>query len=426
MISIKSGLRKDVLVTLVAQLTIMVLALILNKVLSVRLGVDGYGEYSIIRKSTQVLSFVMLSGMGIAIPRYLALHLAKGDQSRSRSTLIASLLVIGTVSLVLLLVCLWFQPIFAPIVTGSNTNSLYFTALLYALSITFSSWLFAYYRGTNAFLNFGIAQVAVQLLILLGAFFFGDNLLLVLNVWSVVTIAYVLAAMSVELWKKKDTSAEKPNWKGSILPELKTLFRYGLPRMAGDFFLFSFAAFPLVYINETLGIKASSYYATGLTLTSMVTPLFGFLGMVLLPYVSTAMVQNNFGQVDKLLKKLGWIYLALSALAILVLEFGMELFIRFFFSLDFLPSSGVSRVLIASILFESIYLLLRNPIDAVSTFPYNSLNLLISLLLLVALFSCCDTLEAYAYSFLLVTTLKAILSTITWHYCRKKYKSSVS
>jgi hypothetical protein len=74
---LRSGLGKDILFTLASQIAIMVLMLVVNKILSVKLGVEGYGQYSIIKKNTQVVSFVMLCGIGIALPRYLSAHIAQ-------------------------------------------------------------------------------------------------------------------------------------------------------------------------------------------------------------------------------------------------------------------------------------------------------------------------------------------------------------
>lgn len=423
---IRSSLGKDILITLVAQLTIMILALVVNKLLSVKLGVDGYGQYSIIKKSTQVISFVMLGGMGIAIPRYLSTYLAQNNLVRVKSTMIASLLVILMVGTIVLTVCLLLINTLSPVVVGENNYKLFITGLLFAVSITTSSWLFAYYRGTNSFLNFGISQIVVQVLITIGALFYGGNLILVLNIWSVSTILYVIVSMIWDYSRNKWWKDHHVTWHFDVAGQLKTLFSYGMPRMVGDFFLFSFAAFPLVYINETIGLTSSSFYATGLTLTSMVTPLFGFLGMVLLPYISTAVVQNNFKHTDKLIKQLTIIYVVLSVLAIFVLWLGMDIFIRLFFSEEFIPSAYVARILTASILFESIYLLLRNPIDAVSMFPYNTVNLLICLVVLVVLFSFSRTLEAFAFSYLLVTILKSCLSFLTWQFCKKKYRPKES
>lgn len=416
-----SAMGKDVLVTLVAQLSIMVIALLINKVLSLRLGVEGYGTYSIIKKSTQVLSFMMLCGMGIALPRYMAGFLAQEAWTKAKATWVVSLVLVGMVSVVVLSLTWLLYTVLHPWVTGIDDTALYGAALLYALSLTAASWLFAYYRGVNAFLSFGVSQVAVQLLLLGLALLPGISLLSLFNAWSLATLGYVLVSMVVESRRQLPWSGARVGWSSSLKPQLKVLATYGLPRMGGDFFYFSLAAFPLVYINGVVGVTETAYFATGLMLTSMVTPLFGFLGMVLLPYVSSAMATKAFERVDRLIGRLLLIYLGLSVLATLCFWLGMHPLIRFFFSAAFLPSVQVASILAAGIVFEAVYLLLRNPIDAVSAFPYNTINLLLSFLLLVASFTMVNTLVGFAYVFVGVTAFKALFSVLTWQYCRKRY-----
>jgi len=144
--------------------------------------------------------------------------------------------------------------------------------------------------------------------------------------------------------------------------------------------------------------------------------------MVLLPWVSSALVGDRFQHAEKLVGRLIWVFPTLAAVAALIVIWGMDVFIRLFFDPAFLPAASVSRILLISLVFESIYLLLRNPIDAVSTRPYNTMNMLLSLLVLVGLFAVGTTLTDYAYAFLAATVLKATLSVITWQRCRKNWK----
>jgi O-antigen/teichoic acid export membrane protein len=417
-----SNLGKDITVTLFSQLAVMALALAINKMLSVMLGVDGYGQYSIIKKSTSVLSFVMLSGMGIALPRYFSMYMAGNKPSRAKSTVFASLLVIAIVGILALLFSLLAINSLSPIMVGSIDKNLFVSALIFAFSTTLSSILFAYYRGANAFKQFAISQIAIQFLIAVSTLFFGYQLIVVINLWSLSTLLYVLISIVYEYKNNLLYRGNHLSWGLNILPELKILFRYGLPRLLGDLFLFSFAAVPLILINQKSGITASSYFATGLTLTAIITPLFSFLGMVLLPYVSTSIAQNNFSKADKLINQLTIVYLILAVISVLILWFGMDLFILLFFNSDFLPATGISQILTLSILFESVYLLLRNPIDAVSSFPNNAINLFVSLALLVVLFHFSATLNQYALSFLIATALKGAVSFVTWQVYRKKLK----
>ncbi len=408
-------LGKDTITTLISQALVMLLALLVNKWLSVSLGVDGFGEYSIIKKSTQVLSFVMLGGMGIALPRFYAMYRTNGRFDKGNATVLASIVLVATISLPVLFIGFLLPTTLGPLVTGTSDVSLYQSALLYAFSITVASWWFAYYRGAGSFMKFAVAQVVVQGLTTLVALWNGSDLSLMLDLWSYGTLILVVFAMAIGA-RSKDRVQLTKHLFGA---QFKTLTKYGLPRMFGDFFLFSFWAFPLIYLNQHLDIRATSYFSVGLTLLGMLTPAFSMLGLVLLPWVSSAIAGDRFHQASTLVGRLMWVFPLLATAAALVVNWGMDLFISLFFDTAFLPAASVSRILLISLVFESVYLLLRNPIDAVSTRPYNTLNMLLSLLVLVGLFVVCTSLNDFAYAFLAATVLKAALSMITWQLCRK-------
>lgn len=418
--SISSKIRQDIIVTMISQSVVMLLALIINKLLSISLGVEGYGQYSIIKKSSSVIGFLILGGMGIALPRFFPIAVAKQNFKEAKSYVISSILVIFTIGLFVIGTTYIFKPGLSNLIVGSGSDLLYIATLLFSVSITLSSWLFAYYRGANSFMNFAVSQVLIQLLLTLSVLIWGYNLQILLFAWSGLTFLYVFISISIE-WKRKPIfKIFFPNWKANILPQTKTLFKYGLPRMAGDFIMFSLAAFPLIYINNKLGIVASSYFATGITLTAIITPFFSFLGMVLLPHVSTSIANNKFHEAQSLIKKLMLLYISVSILVTLILFWGMQFFIPLFFSNEFIEASFVSKIIAITILFESVFLLLRNPIDAISHFPYNAINLLISIIALVFLFELCENLNEFALSYLLVTIIRATITYFTWYYFSKK------
>ena len=60
-IGLKSKMSKDVIWTFTIQMTIMICAFVVTKILSNRLSVDDFGQYNLIKRSVQVLSFVMLA-----------------------------------------------------------------------------------------------------------------------------------------------------------------------------------------------------------------------------------------------------------------------------------------------------------------------------------------------------------------------------
>lgn len=71
---LSSGMGRDVVWTFSIQILIMLCSFAINKLLANRLSIDDFGQYNVIKRSVQVLSFVMLAGVGIALPRYIPLY----------------------------------------------------------------------------------------------------------------------------------------------------------------------------------------------------------------------------------------------------------------------------------------------------------------------------------------------------------------
>ena len=84
------GLGQDVLWTLIGQVLLMLVLLIINKFLSNVLSIEDFGRYNVIRRSTTVLSFMLLGGLGIAMPRYLPVYASKGKVRNLEGLLYAS------------------------------------------------------------------------------------------------------------------------------------------------------------------------------------------------------------------------------------------------------------------------------------------------------------------------------------------------
>lgn len=84
-------------------------------------------------------------------------------------------------------------------------------------------------------------------------------------------------------------------------------------------------------------------------------------------------------------------------------------------------ANDISKVLVLSILPQSIYLLYRNPNDAVSVFPFNTVMLAASFVILVVGFMYFHTLLQYAYVYLFISIFQCCSSVLAWTcFYRKK------
>ena len=419
----KGTIRKDILLTLSSQIVIMCSALVVNKILSETMGVEGYGQYSIIKKSSAVLSFMMLGGMGITLPKFLSSYLAENDISRYLFTIKVAIKSVLVITLILLIIYILGQKYLIDSVIGDTNVFLYYIAFFYAFSVCISTLLFSYYRGSDLFVLFSLSQIINQLLLVGCVFLFENSVGTVFLSWAVCTTLFIIYSVFRE--KQKKIFQFVANGLANH-GHCRLILTYSVPRLLGDILLFLFAAFPIIYIGNKLGIKYSGYFAVGVMFITIVSPLFSFLGTVLLPYVSRAIVKKEFVIANKIINKLLLLYIILSIIIVIILSIFMNYWIALFFTQDFIPASDITRILIYSILPESLYLLLRNPIDAVSHFPYNMVNLGICFILLLILFGLSTSLSDYAFSYFVVVSFRGCIAFIMWYINRSRLLKKIS
>ena len=416
---------QDVVWTFALQIGVMVCAFVITKLLASRLSIDDFGQYNVIKRSVQVLSFVMLAGVGIALPRYIPLYRNSTPPRRIVPLLVASLVYILGVSLVVLVVCLLFSTQMQDIVIGQNGNGcLLLIALGYAFTLAMAQFVFAYYRGTGNFKWYNGTQLAVQLAIVVPLV-----LLPVLTVKTVFVSWLVITALLVALCLVKEgrgrwgeVSDGTPHFtrQSSLYDSLKTIVRYSSGRLVADFFLFSLSAFPLIYISQAMGLQATAYYAVGITFVTMVTPVFSFIGIILLPYVSACIAKGEMQRADKVITRLLLLYLGAALLITVVLYIFTDFMTALLFARNYVAAGDLTRIMILAILPQALYLLYRNPIDAVAVVPYNTVILGISLAAMVGSFVWASTLTQYAWAYLTVSLLQGLLSWLTWQIIQKR------
>ncbi len=123
-IGLRSKMSKDIIWTFTVQMMIMICAFVVTKLLSNRLSVEDFGQYNLIKRSVQVLSFMMLAGVGIALPRYIPLY-QKGEQPKPIVPLLtAALIYIIGITLIICFVCGVFSDRMHLIILGEKGTHL--------------------------------------------------------------------------------------------------------------------------------------------------------------------------------------------------------------------------------------------------------------------------------------------------------------
>ena len=419
-----SGMGRDVVWTFSIQILIMLCSFAINKLLANRLSIDDFGQYNVIKRSVQVLSFVMLAGVGIALPRYIPLYRNSTPPRRIAPLLTASMIYITGVSLVVFLICILFSAQMQDVVIGQGGNmNLLLVALAYAFILALAQYVFAYYRGISHFKWFNGSQLAMQLAIILPLVLLPE--LTVSNVftsWLIITILLVAFLFIREVrnkWKEVKEYLQPQNKSlisrlSPLTSHLKTIIRYSSGRLVADFFQFSLSAFPLIYISNTQGLQMTAYFSVGIFFVTMVTPIFSFMGIILLPYVSQSIVRHEMAAANRLVSRLALTYVGASLLFMGFFYLFTKFLTTLLFTSDYLVATDLTRIMILSILPQAVYMLYRNTIDAVSVIPYNAIILGICILAMIVSFSLSTTLTQFAWAYLGVSVLQGLLSWLTW------------
>ena len=419
-----SGMGRDVVWTFSIQILIMLCSFAINKLLANRLSIDDFEQYNVIKRSVQVLSFVMLAGVGIALPRYIPLYRNSTPPRRIAPLLTASMIYITGVSLVVFLICILFSAHMQDVVIGQGGNmNLLLVALAYAFILALAQYVFAYYRGISHFKWFNGSQLAMQLAIILPLVLL--PVLTVSNVftsWLIITILLVTFLFIREVrnkWKEVREYLQPQNKSlisrlSPLTSHLKTIIRYSSGRLVADFFQFSLSAFPLIYISNTQGLQMTAYFSVGIFFVTMVTPIFSFMGIILLPYVSQSIVRHEMAAANRLVSRLALTYVGASLLFMGFFYLFTKFLTTLLFTSDYLVATDLTRIMILSILPQAVYMLYRNTIDAVSVIPYNAIILGICILAMIVSFSLSTTLTQFAWAYLGVSVLQGLLSWLTW------------
>ncbi len=411
----------DVSYTVVGQVVVMALALLINKVVSNYLQPAEFAVFSIANRTASVLAFIMLLGLGIAIPRYMASARAKGDKRSERALFYSSCLLMFMASALVFIVVMVGGGEFARVVFGEiSYESLVLPTLLFALGITLSTFVYSYFRGVDKFKQYNVLQIVFQAVSLSIVIISGTNIALqiasrgvVLGVLSLIILVYI----TLVIYKRGGVAFKK------IKDHSVDLLSYCLPRVPGEAFLFSFTTVPLVIINAKFGLHATAAFATAITLNAIVVPLFQFVGLVLLPYVSKNLVHGKMSDIQDKISKLRRLYVAVGVLSAAVMLIFADIVISILFSHEYAQFSSVIRIVYLSVIPYSLYLLLRNPLDAISKVPFNTFNLGISFGLLVVMILLAPDMYICAIAFTLSYLVLGLLSEASWAWQFKKMKN---
>ncbi len=421
----KDLLTKDFLITVFGQVIVLVITFLVNKILANYVSTEEFGVYNIARRLSDVVSYIALLAMGIAVPKYLAEYKARNDEGGVHLFWMASLFLVLSAS-VIIAVVVYFARV--PIMKGMfgvyGYEKYALAAIIYAVGCAFSTLIYSYCRGVGYYYKYSFIQIGIQIVFFVVVLIFNSNSFYILIVTGLVYLLASLAVVIFYIWKKRKLVRQFKTPKLYVKP-VKELLIYGLPRVPGEFVLFAYNLVPLVIISNKFDLTQSAYFSASLSVNTTITAAFGFIGVMLLPAVSSAIATHKFKSVDKNISLLCLLYVLISGLGIIFVYFCGEWLIKLLYSEEYISATLILIITSVAILPRAIFLLLRNPIDAVSRFPYNTINLAISFAITCIGMLFANSIQLCAWVYVIGYCVLAVLSFVTWMFCRRRVIKSI-
>ena len=343
--------------TFATEFTVLASQLLAYKLAAHVFGKAGFAEYALVRRSVSLLVPIPVLGLGVGLSRFIGFCDGRGESEVASRYYGAALKCAGGAALLCFIVMNMAQKVFAYLFFGSRDYAyLALPSSLMVLGLCLHTVVCAYSRGhlqvnrANTLQIFNLAVVPI-----LGFFVFGRSLAGILTgvglTWLVVSI---LGMLLTPFGAIKESNVE----------QTKELLRYGIQRVPGDFMLTALFTLPGTFVAHISGIQQAGFVAFGVTVVSTIGAAFAPVGLVLLPKATSMLA----GGARRELREHVWEILRATIIASAV--FGAAIWIwiptliRLYLGPGYEPVVAIVRVLVLGALPYSVYLVVRNLVDA--------------------------------------------------------------
>jgi len=336
------------------------------------LGRNGFSEYAVARRLVSLISPIPLLGLGVGLPRYIGYSNGRGDKAAASRYYTAALWCVGAAALVCFLLMNLGSSYFAFLFFGSKCYArLVFPLSIMVIGFCLHSIACGYFRGHLAMNRANLLQVlSLSLSPPLVFVVFHRNLEHVLLLQGGL---WIFVAVTVLLWTgfHQRTSG--------IFSETKHLLTYGVQRVPGDFTLMALFTLPVTVLAHLDGVQYAGYVAFGIAVLSMIGAVFAPVGLVLLPKATYMLAEGSSHELRQHLLHMVKVTAIVSAILALSISIFARWLIRLYLGDGYEQVANIVRLVMVGALPFSLYLVLRNIIDAFHKNGVTALILLSSL-----------------------------------------------
>ena len=365
---------RDISLTFITQAIILLALFLIYRLIAKNFGPEGMGEYSLVKRVTGFLQPILLLGLGIGIPRYIAM--SRDKEQRSNYIKAGGLMAVIFTFIFLIFINI-FKDSFAKIFFGTTDyTNLVLPFSFFLAGLTSHALVYSYFRGRLFVKTFNLLQVINLALIPIGIliFFKGITIEKLITLLGVTT--FVIALLFLLFFVKEFfTRTQKEQFKNSS----KELLHYSFPRCIAYFVCAGLLSLGPIFAAHFATIKEAGYLSVSQSLLGAAGVAVAPLGLILLPKVSNLIVNGKENTIKENLNYLIGATIQCSIFICFQLIIFTDVIIKYWLGPEFVDAVPIMRIVFCSIIFYFLGGIVGNVLEASKVRPINLINVCVSL-----------------------------------------------
>ena len=363
------SLSFDYFLTTVASLLIVGAGVLVYRLASIFLGQQGFSEYALLRRIIALLLPALLLGIGVALPRLIALMASGASQREQKIHFVSSLAVVSMVVVGFLLIANWQADLIAFLFFGDREFARLIPALsMVVVGLSWQTVCYAFFRGQLHMVQANLLQVLTYAVAPIAAFYIGDE-----SVERVMTWTGILSILFTVVFMLKERLLVIPapvEFMGSI----RTLLNYGLRRVPGDFALMALLTLPATVVAHLEGILEAGMVAFGTALITLGATIVTPISILLLPHATQLISENRADVLRRQVKAIMLLVVPTAIVGTALGELVLPYVVRWYLGAEYVEHILSVRIMLIGVVPYVVYVAMRSINDAAFVRAINARN----------------------------------------------------
>lgn len=374
-------MKKDFIYTLGTNIIVMISGLLVYKLAIFFFGIQSFALYSLSKRIIAFLYPVFLLGLGIGITRYVSFYTKKPE--KIKKIIASAMILISLSSIAIFVLFKFFQNRIAAIFFGSTQYEfLILPIFITMMGLLWHALIYSYFRGKMEIKKANIIQIINLSIIPVVVFLFAND---IAQIFFVNGLLVLISSFFILFYIVLKERIYGVILKYAFWQEVKELFLYSIGRVPGDVGIAAMFTLVPVFVTHLSSIKESGIVAFGLSLVSLISSFFAAIGTILLPKVGMLYAEKDYDKIQEYTANILKVAVILPMIGVILFWLWGKELLHLYLGSDIILYISIIQLIMISTIPYVVYVSLRSIIDAVYEKPYNTYNILYSLIVMIIL-----------------------------------------